>query len=102
MAKPFSELTKKMSPAALRASEKITQRLMKEMALQELRQARSISQEQLAKILETKQASISRFEGRKDMHISTLRKYVHALGGRLDIIAHFPEGDIRIDQFSDN
>ena len=35
------------------------------------------------------------------MHVSTLRRYVEALGGELEIIAHFPEGDVRISQFEE-
>jgi len=33
------------------------------------------------------------------MYVSTLRKYIQAIGGELEIIAHFPEGNVRINQF---
>ena len=33
------------------------------------------------------------------MYVSTLRKYIEAMGGELDIIARFPEGAVRIRQF---
>jgi len=35
------------------------------------------------------------------MTISTLRRFVEAMGGQLEIRAHFPEGDVRINQFED-
>jgi hypothetical protein len=40
-------------------------------------------------------------ERRADMYVSTLRNVVRAMGGDLEIIAHFPEGDVRINQFQD-
>lgn len=75
--------------------------LMKEMPMNELRQARKLSQERLAETLGKKQASISKIEHRTDMYISTLRSYIEAMGGQLKIIAHFPDGDIVINQFHD-
>jgi len=45
--------------------------------------------------------SISRMERRTDMYISTLRSYIEAMGGQLDIIARFPEGAVQINQFED-
>ena len=65
------------------------------------RRARDLSQATLAEALETDQGSISRLEQRTDMHISTLRRYVEALGGTLDIVARFPDGDVRITEFRD-
>lgn len=100
MSKPFRDLRKNMSPEAQREAAQKTQLLLKEMSLQEVRQARKISQESLAKTLETKQANISRLERRTDIHISTLRHYVEAMGGELNIIARFPEGDVIIRQSS--
>jgi hypothetical protein len=40
-------------------------------------------------------------EKRTDMYISTLRSHIRAMGGELDVIARFPEGDVRISNFSD-
>jgi hypothetical protein len=48
-----------------------------------------------------KQASISKLERRADMYISSLRRFVEAMGGQLEITAKFPEGDVRINQFED-
>ena len=101
MSKKFNELRKKMSERAQQLVREKTVEILREMPLQELRQARHLSQERLAELLLTKQANISRIERRTDMYISTLRSYVEALGGELDIVARFPEGEIHISQFGD-
>jgi transcriptional regulator with XRE-family HTH domain len=90
-----------MSKKAQATATKKTKRMLKEMPLQELRQALRMSQERLAELLSTKQANISRIERRTDMYISTLRSYIEAMGGQLDIIARFPEGEVHINQFED-
>jgi len=99
--KSFSLLRKKMSPHAQKLASQKTQKLLKEMPLQELRQALHFSQEHIAEVLSTKQTNISQIERRTDMYISTLRSYIEAMGGHLDIIARFPEGNVYITQFSD-
>ena len=75
--------------------------MLAELPLQELRQARQMSQEKLAEILGGKQASVSKLEHRTDMYVSTLRSYIEAMGGELDIVARFQDGDVRIKQFQD-
>ena len=73
--------------------------ILDQMALQEIRQGKGLSQEEVAEALETKQANVSRLERRGDMRISTLSNYIEAMGGSLQIIARFPEGDVSINQF---
>lgn len=90
-----------MSLPARKAAATKTKEMLKEMPLQELRQAHQMSQERLAELLLTKQANVSRIERRTDMYISTLRSYIEAMGGKLDIIAKFPEGEVYINQFED-
>jgi predicted XRE-type DNA-binding protein len=99
MAKPFKALERKMSPAARARSEAKAKRLIAEMPLHDIRAARQMTQEHLAKVLRVKQASVSRLERRADMYISTLRDFVRAMGGELDIVARFPEGQVRVRQF---
>src|ERR1051325_8331625 len=101
MAKNFEELRARMSPESRARSHALALKLMAEMPLQELRQARRTSQEALAKTLGAKQASISKLERRTDMYVSSLREYVAAMGGELEIIARFPDGVVRINQFED-
>lgn len=99
MAKPFKELERKMRPEARARSEAKARRMIEEMPLNEIRAARELTQEHLAKVLRVKQASISKLERRADMYISTLRDFVRAMGGELEITARFPEGQVRINQF---
>jgi len=40
-------------------------------------------------------------ESRADMYVSTVRRYIEAMGGELDIVARFPDGSVRISQFHD-
>ena len=61
------------------------------LALRELRQARNRTQVSMARRLGVKQVSISRLENRGDPRLSTLSKYIDAMGGRLHLIVEFPE-----------
>jgi len=101
MAKPFNHLRNSMPIQAQKAAESKAKRLLAEMPLQALRHARQLSQECIANILGTKQANISRLEQRSDMYVSTLRSYIKAMGGELDVIARFPEGEVSINQFNE-
>jgi transcriptional regulator with XRE-family HTH domain len=99
MSKPYKNLRSKMSLSAQAKANAKAKFMMREMALQDLRQARHLSQERLAKLLHTKQANISKIEHRTDMYISTLRDYVEAMGGKLEISARFPDVTVKINQF---
>lgn len=101
MTKKFSELRDKMSPERQERIEAKTQAALQEMALAELRRARQMSQEQLAKTLGIRQPSVADMEKRTDMYVSTLRSLVEGMGGELDIIARFPGGDVRIKNFAE-
>ncbi len=71
------------------------------MALGELRQALKISQAELAEKLQVKQPAISRLEKRTDMYVSHLRQVIQAMGGELEIVARFGDGEVRIKNFSE-
>src|ERR1043166_9546594 len=101
MARNFKDLEDAMPPESRARAHALAQKLMAEMPLHELRQARRMSQEALAKTLGAKQASISKLERRTDMYVSSLREYVAAMGGELEIIARCPDGVVRINQFED-
>ena len=81
------------------ATSQKAERLIQEMALDELRAARALTQEHLSTILGVQQSAISKLERRADMYVSTLRHVIEAMGGQLEIRAVFPEGDVRITQF---
>src|SRR5260370_41414162 len=89
MAKNFRELEAKMSPAARARSDTKTQKMIEEMALNELRQAMGITQERLAKALRIYQTGVSKVESRSELFVSTFRKTIEAVGGQLAIRAQF-------------
>ncbi len=99
MAKPFRELRSRMSPAKRAEADVRTEQMIQELALHELRGARRLSQKALAETLATEQSGISRMERRSDMYISTLRSYVEAMGGELEIIARFGKQTFKIKKF---
>jgi ribosome-binding protein aMBF1 (putative translation factor) len=100
MAKKFSELRAAMSDEARARSEQLANEMLTEMPLHELRQARGLSQQVLARLLKVQQPAIAKLERRTDMYISTLRSHIEAMGGELDIVARFPDGTVRITNFS--
>lgn len=63
------------------------------MALGRLREARGSTQVQLATRMKTSQRNVSRIEHQDDLYLSTLRGYVGALGGKVDIVVSFPDGE---------
>ena len=101
MATKFRKIREKMSPERQERIQARTQELLAEMPLQELRQARALSQEELAEVLGLNQATISKLERRTDMYLSSLRRFVEAMGGELEISASFPDGKVRIQLLED-
>lgn len=67
------------------------------LALADLRAARGHTQEQVAAALRVSQANVSRVEHEEDVYLSTLRRYVAALGGELEVTAVFPDEVVRLD-----
>ncbi|MGH9343894.1 MAG: XRE family transcriptional regulator [Terriglobia bacterium] len=97
MAKKWSEIRKTLSPEAeQRIRGKVAARGM---TLHQLRQARQLTQVNIAELLEINQGAVSMMEKRADMYVSTLRSYIRAMGGDLKITAEFPEGSVQIEQF---
>jgi transcriptional regulator with XRE-family HTH domain len=64
--------------------------------LAELRHDLHITQEELARALDVSQSNVSRIERAEDLYLSTLRGYVEALGGKLEINAVFPEHTVTL------
>ena len=100
MARKFSELTKDLTPEGQARIEAAKARLREDMELAELRQALSLTQSTLAEALGVKQAEISKIENRTDIFVSTLRRFVQAMGGDLEIRAVFPDWAVIIRNFS--
>ena len=65
--------------------------IAEELTLRQLREALGLTQDEMADRLEIGQDTVSRFERREDVRLSTLRSYVEALGGELRVTATFPD-----------
>ena len=92
----FSELRAEMSPEAQAEARRLADKDLKEMPLHELRAARNLTQQQLAKSLDMTQAAVSQLEQRTDVYLSTLENFVEAMGGRLELYAVFPDGKVKL------
>ena len=88
---PYREVLKKLPADEQAAIKKGTEKLLAEYRLQQLREALSMTQVELAELLEIRQASVSDIEKRTDLKISTLNRYVEALGGKLHLEVEFPK-----------
>lgn len=97
----FSTLRNRMSPEAQARARAKSEALETEMALAGVRRAMQLSQEELAAILQINQASVAKMEKRTDMYVGTVRRFIQAMGGELEIIARFPDREIKIDQFAE-
>ena len=103
--RPFQALIDEMPPKKRARLEAAKLRLDDEgdalimMDLEELRRTCDLSQEQIAGRLDTQQAQISSLERRNDLLVSTLRRYVDALGGHLEIRAVFPGWTVQVVDF---
>lgn len=98
--KPFQKLSEQLrstpeGAAAIRRENEIVRDLL---ALHRLREARGVTQVELAKAWETSQTNVSRVEHERDIYLSTLRGYVEALGGHIKISAIFPDQTILLGQ----
>lgn len=100
MAKKFRDIVEQMPIERRLRIEEHTRQLMAEMPLQELRKALQLTQQQVAATLSMNQAAVSKKEGQTDMYVSTLRRFIEAMGGELRIVAHFPQGEVEISQFT--
>jgi predicted transcriptional regulator len=97
MAIRLDEYLGKLPEESRRAVEgRAAELLAEEATLRQLREARELSQAAVGKTLHIKQAAVSKLERRADMYLSTLRSYIEAMGGELEIIARFPDRAVRI------
>lgn len=101
MAHKWREIRKQLSPEReARIAQRITDEVER-LSLTQLRTARELTQENLAKILNVNQGAVSKLEKRTDMYLSTLRSYLQAMGADLQIKAVFKDQEVVINQFED-
>lgn len=96
MAKKFQNLRDNMSQERRDKVDAMAKEMLAEMPMHALRDALQFTQQQLAEELGVKQGSISKMERRPDHLVSTLRRFIEAMGGELELKAHFPTGTVSI------
>ena len=101
MAKKFKDLTKDFSDERMKRVEAKTKEILRSIDLQELRKAKELTQLELADTLNISQEAVSKMESNSDMFISTLSRFIDAMGGHLRIVAEFPDREIEITQFKE-
>lgn len=96
--KKFRDLVKHIDadPVRRARSEAYKRAIDDALKLGALREQRGATQTSVAGALGTSQANVSRIEHEDDVYLSTLRGYVAALGGRLEIAAVFPDETIQL------
>lgn len=95
MATTLDDVIKSLPAERQAKIEHLTEELLEEVAtLQELRKKRNLTQTDIAKLLGIKQENISRLERRNNIHLSTLKDYIHALGGKLHLVVEFPNQEL--------
>ena len=70
---------------------RVDQLMVEELSLRDLRLARKLTQEKMAELLQIRQEGVSRIEKRSDLHLSTLRQVIQAMGGELRLVVEFPD-----------
>jgi predicted transcriptional regulator len=98
---PFAKLRARLSTEAQARVEDEAEQLEQEFNLSEVRRALKLSQDELAQTLQIGQGSVAKIEKRADMYVSTLRRFIEAMGGELDIVARFPGHSVKIKNFAD-
>ncbi len=92
MARNIEDKIREWSPGRQKAvAARAAELIEEELTLRELRRARKLTQVEVAKKLGISQDSVSRLEQRSDILLSTLRKTVGAMGGKLSLVAEFPD-----------
>ena len=87
-----NDIIKKLPLAQRKRIEaRAAQLIAEELTLRQLRHARKLTQQKLAKSLHIGQEGVSKLEQRTDLLISTLRSCVEGMGGELHLVAEFPD-----------
>ena len=93
-------LTKEFTPERRARVEARKVELRAAIPFHELRQAREMTQKAVCEVFKVNQPTVAELERRTDMYVSNLRAYIEAMGGRLNIVAEFPQGSVVITNFS--
>lgn len=100
--KKWSELRAKIPAERRQVTDERVAAALKTMPLHRLREARRLTQKQIAEAMQIDQSRVSKIERRTDVYVSTLRNFVSAMGGELELVARFPDGRVVISSLSDD
>ena len=101
MSRPFGRIVPRL-PARRRNGKGLQEIRHEVTGLRELRRIAGKAQADVAAVLRIKQPSVSKVENQNDMHLSTLRAYVKAIGGKLELVVKLPERPVaRVYRLSD-
>ncbi len=87
---------KKLSPTQLEQIDREVEQELLEMDLRAIREMAGKTQVDVAAVTDMTQSEISRLERREDFRLSTLKRYVEALGGELEVVAAFGDKRVRL------
>ncbi len=100
MAKSLKQHKAAIKPEVRKAARGKAVSVLVEMSLADVRRERGQNQTEVARHLDVAQPNVSKLEHQPDTLVSTLANYIEALGGELEIVAKFPDGQaIEITQF---
>ncbi len=100
MARPWKDIKKKFSEEEEQELEREALAELDRIGFNKLRQARKQTQVALAERLDIPQNAVSRMERRTDLLLSTMRGFVEALGGKLELRVIFPDGEFVLEELA--
>ncbi len=97
--KPFSELRERMTPEQRAESETLAQLMLLHINLLELQDSLGLTNDDLKTDLSAVESTLYELENQEDIQVSSLSRYIKALGGNLKLVANFPDEEIVLAQF---
>jgi transcriptional regulator with XRE-family HTH domain len=101
MAMKWKDMRRTLSPEKEAGIKSKVEAEIGRLPLAAMRKARRMTQDRIAELLRVNQGAVSKLEKRSDMYLSTLRSYVEAMGGHLDVRAVFPDGEVVLEHLAD-
>ncbi len=95
--KTLDQMLNELSPERRQKVEDMAQEMIREIQLSKLREELNLSQQQLATALGISQPAIAKLEQKdNNSRLSTLKRYIEAMGGKLKLAVELPTGDERV------
>jgi DNA-binding XRE family transcriptional regulator len=94
--RPLSDLDAVIGPERVARAKKMAQRKMKRMLIRDVRKQLGLSQTRVAKRMGISQSALSQIEAQDDMQLRTLTRLAKAMGGEVEVVLRFPDGDVAL------